>query len=168
MAISEKIEQYVKSLNLPFVVSSLAEDYTKRFAEAKYDQLAKTKFFSRLKDLEKRDRFIIELGFYSFNAWAKTKINRNTPTGMFFQGIVSDFFPEMGKRLINGQNSSDPEEQEIIELVRQPGGESNYYAPKENKSAFQAAHEDLNDWLKERLERKRRQRNERNAKTNTG
>lgn len=127
----EKIRQILKKLDLPFAIASVAEDYVKRFAEAKYDRLAQTKIFKKLKNLEERERLMIELAFYSLNIFIKKNMPTTTPLGIFAQGIITDFFPEMGKRLINGGSSHDPDEQEVIQLVREPSKGSNYYAPKE-------------------------------------
>ncbi len=167
MGLTESIRDFVRRNQLPFIFASLAEDYIKRFAENNYDRLAKTRLFMKLKKRSHQEKLVIELGMYSFNAYLKRRINTNTPLGMLIGGIVTDFFFDMGKRLINGKDSSDPDEQEVIELVRAAGEEEFYYKPESKAHFFGLETEEVNKWLEERLERKRRKRYGQDSKTNT-
>lgn len=116
--IAAKIIDTIKKANLLMYLASGAEDLVKVWAENKYDALAKTEYFRKLKNLEMKEKLVIVAVMFALNAHLKINTNENTPWNLFWKGIVTDFFPEMGKRLINGNNSPDPEEQEVIELMR--------------------------------------------------
>lgn len=114
--VSGKLKNIMEEMNIPFYISSIAEDYTKRVLEAKYDKLAETRLFQRLKNMEERERMLLEFAFYALNASLKNRnrIGVESSLKMYFKGIAEDFFPEMGKRLINGDTL---EGKEVIELV---------------------------------------------------
>jgi hypothetical protein len=101
--IREGIGVQNSGVSLSSVAWSLAEDYSKRVLEGKYDQLAKTDYFRKLKSMDARQRLLVELGLYLANGFfIQGRLKANTPSGNFIIGILSDFFPEMGKRLVNG------------------------------------------------------------------
>jgi hypothetical protein len=127
-----KVISSIKQANPLMYAASGAEDFVKVWAEYKYDALAKTSYFKKLQSLEKKEKLVIVAAMFALNAHLKINMTEDTPQNLFLKGILTDFFPEIGKRLLNGDNSPDPNEQEVIELIRQPesSGDSRY-APKE-------------------------------------
>ena len=129
------LTSHIKQLNPRMYIASGAEDLVKIWAEYKYDAIAKTKYFKKLQSLEKKEKLVAVAVMFALNAHLKINMNENTPWNLFWKGILTDFFPEMGKRLINGDSSPDPEEQEVIELIRQTNNAgSTQYATKEKPS----------------------------------
>jgi len=121
-----KVRNTLIGMRIPELLSSLGEDYTKRFLESKYDQLAKTKLFQSLKNRSQKEKLLIEFAFYVFNSFLKQNTSEATPFRAYFRGIATDFFPEMGKRLINGDT---PEGKEVIELAYDQQSKSYVHAP---------------------------------------
>lgn len=147
-----KVNSALKKVGFPqglaFLSASIAEDYTKRILEAKYDRLAKTALFQGLKDLKKRQRLVIEFAFYILSAWLKQNLSESSAIKAYIKGITSDFFPEMGKRLINGDT---PEGREVIKLAYNNHQTGTYEEAKqsgtEEKSVFKRAAKDAEDGL---------------------
>jgi len=132
--IIEKVLGSVKQLNPLMYVASGAEDFMKVLAEYKYDALAKTAYFQKLKDLEIKNKLVLVAFMFALNAHLKIKLTENTPWNLFLKGMLTDFFPEMGKRIINGDTSPspDPDEQAVIELIRQTDNNGQaHYAPRD-------------------------------------
>jgi hypothetical protein len=123
----KEIRGYLSDMNIPFLIASEAEDYIKRIAEAKYDKLAETSLFRKLKNRDEKEKLLIEFMFYLLNAFIKKNMRGDTPFKMFQKGILTDFFPEMGKRLIN---RGSPEGREVINLVFD--AETSNYIPEKN------------------------------------
>jgi hypothetical protein len=130
----DRVVEAIKKRRPAMYAASGAEDAVKVLAEYKYDALAETKYFRKLKSLEMKEKLIIVAVMFALNAHFKVKMTEDTPWNLFLKGILTDFFPEMGKRLINGDTSPSPnqEEQEVIDLVRQTG-KSERYEPKKEK-----------------------------------
>ncbi|MFA4817514.1 MAG: hypothetical protein WC608_02170 [Parcubacteria group bacterium] len=130
---NETIAQIINSIkqaNPLMYMASGMEDVVKILAEYKYDALEKTRYFKKLQNLEMKNKLAIVAVMFALNAHLKIKLNENTPGSLFLKGILTDVSPEIGKRIINGSNSLDPEEQEVIELIRDPGKGNNSYRPK--------------------------------------
>lgn len=127
-----KVISSIKQANPLMYVASGAEDFVKVWAEYKYDALAKTSYFQKLQSLEKKEKLVIVASMFALNAHLKINMTEDTPLNLFLKGILTDFFPEIGKRLINGDNSPDSNEQEVIELIRQTDSNGgSHYTPKE-------------------------------------
>jgi len=122
----ERVRGNMRSLGIPDHISSIVEDYTKRFMESKYDRLAQTKLFQSLKNRSDQEKYFIEFAFYVGNSFLKQNTSESTPLKAYFRGIATDFFPEMGKRLINGDT---PEGKEVLALTYDQPSNSYAYAP---------------------------------------
>jgi hypothetical protein len=149
-----KVISSIKQANPLMYVASGAEDFVKVWAEYKYDALAKTSYFKKLRSLEKKEKLVIVATMFALNAHLKINTNENTPLNLFWKGIITDFFPEMGKRLLNGNASPDPDEQEVIELIRKSdANDGTHYAPRNeqkketSESVFSKAEKDIEEGL---------------------
>jgi hypothetical protein len=149
-----KVISNIKQANPLMYVASGAEDFVKMWAEYRYDALAKTKYFQKLESLEMKHKLVIVAAMFALNAHLKIKMTERTPWNLFLKGILTDFFPEIGKRLINGDNSPEPNEQEVIELIRQVDSEGNSrYAPKDQPiKAGSGFFSGTSDLLRKRLQ----------------
>lgn len=105
------LKNQMTGVTLSSVGWSLVEDYSKRLLEGQYDHLAKTDFFAKLKKLDTRQRLGVEFAIYLVNATiVQGRFNPKSPAARCLFGILSDCFPEMGKRILNGDATTDPQE----------------------------------------------------------
>lgn len=74
-----KVRKAMNRMGIDDYISSMAEDYTKRLLEAKYDRLSQTALFQKLKRMDQRERLMVEFAFYSFNAFLKHGISDPAP-----------------------------------------------------------------------------------------
>lgn len=121
-----KLKNTLLGMRIPELLSSMAADYTKRGMESQYDRLAKTRLFQSLKNRSDKERYFIEFAFYFFNAFLKRATDESTPFRAYFKEVATDFFPEMGKRLINGDT---PEGKEVLELAYDEPSKMYVHAP---------------------------------------
>lgn len=170
----KKIMTRIKALNSykPIMgLASMAEDAVKIMAEYQYDRLAKTKYFQKIVSLDMKLKLLIVATMLAINAWLKINMEENNAWNLFLKGILTDLPAEIGKRVINGDNSPDPEKQEVIELIRHPDGKGGtHYAPKEEtgspkENAFTRAKKDVENGLNFFAEELRRRRTMRKGET---
>ncbi|HCP08559.1 MAG TPA: hypothetical protein DIT25_02040 [Candidatus Moranbacteria bacterium] len=141
------IKDMLVAANIPMAISSMIEDFVKIKAEYKYNELEKTKYFRKLKSLEDKQKLVIIALMFLVNSQLKNILKENTPWMSFLKGILTDFFPEIGKRLWNGDSSPDPDEQEVIDMIRiDYAHEKPSYGPA-GKSFFKRAKDDFEDGL---------------------
>lgn len=130
-----KALEKIKQANPLMYAASGAEDIVKMRLEKVYDALAETSYFKKIQDRSSQTKLLVLVAAFTGNAYLKIHMKSNTPGSSFLKGIITDSFPEIGQRLLNGKSSSNPEEQEVIDLVRQPdkGGMTRYSPKAEEK-----------------------------------
>lgn len=82
-------------------------NYGKRIMEKYYTQIFQTPLGQKIKDWGKVEKHIAEFLFYSVSVAANKKLPDGTVAQKVFKDIAMDAFPEIAKRMHNGENGHD-------------------------------------------------------------
>jgi len=80
----------------------LVTNYVKRFLESRYTDIFETDFGKKLKNLSTGKKYGLEALFYGCATLLNEKLPGNTIPKKVFQDVLMDAFPEIAKRMING------------------------------------------------------------------
>lgn len=104
-------------------IAIIFSNYSKRKLEKKYDKAFKSDLGKKLKELDKETRYVIEFVLYVLAAIADRYMSETSPIKKFFKEVLEDVAPELGKRLINGEDNFEnmagnfPEIQEMLDYL---------------------------------------------------
>jgi len=138
--LKEIFDNAMKKINPWLYVASGAEDVTKVLAEYKYDAIANTQVFKNLQGMDLKVKLIIIAIGFAINARLKVNIDENKPLNLYIKGILTDSFPELGKRLLNGDLNPEQIEKEFIDLLK--GNKKNGDAHSETKDEAKDSQKD--------------------------
>jgi len=82
-------------------------NYGKRIMEKYYTQIFETSAGQKIKDLGKAEKYIAEFLLYAVSVAAYKKLPDVTVAQKVFKDVVMDSFPEIAKRMLNGENGHE-------------------------------------------------------------